>query len=70
MGSSHSKSLHGILRASMLTRKLQDSAEGTGCAFRSDLWQLLAEWVGEQPDGQQEVVLGAFVVVQVRSTEA
>ena len=44
----------------MLTRKLQDSAEGMGCTFISDLWQLLAEWIGEQPDGQQEMVLGAF----------
>lgn len=54
----------------MLTQKLQDSAEGTDYAFRSDLGQLFAEWIGERPGGQQEVVLGAFVVVQVRSTEA
>lgn len=53
----------------MLTQKLQDSAEGTDYAFKSDLWQQFAEWIGERPDGQQEMVLGAFVVVQVRSTE-
>lgn len=68
MCSSHTdNSLRAMLRA--LNADLQASPQGSDCAFKSGFWRLRAEQIGEGPGWQEEVVLGAFVIMQVRSTE-